>query len=168
MVLKSISRFLDKFDLPWVLLALITILIIVSTNSRKDFWRCFPVGIWTMVTGALLEQFFIKNKFWVEHFKMIKVGELDLFVIIGPFFAIGFLLIRFLPENRLAKFLAVLAWSGLATGIEFMAGKLGFLEYDSQKWSALHSLGIYYLSLMSALGFYCIYNNHSNQHSDHR
>lgn len=104
MFLNSVSRFLDKFDLPWVILALITILILVSTNSRKDFWRCCPVGIWTMVTGALLEQFFINNKFWVDHYIMIKVGELDLFVIIGPFFAIGFLLVRFLPENRLAIF----------------------------------------------------------------
>lgn len=165
MILKSITGFLDQFDLPWLLLAIATILIIIFTNSRKDFWRCFPVGIWTMVTGTLLEQFFINNKFWVEDYIMIKVGELDLFVIIGPFFALGFLLIRFLPENRLAKFLAVLAWSGLTTGIEFIAGKLGFLSYDPQKWTALHSLGIYFFSLMSALGFYCIYNNHSQRHS---
>ncbi|MDA8213096.1 MAG: hypothetical protein M0021_14645 [Clostridia bacterium] len=114
MILKSITGFLDQFDLPWLLLAIATILIIIFTNSRKDFWRCFPVGIWTMVTGTLLEQFFINNKFWVEDYIMIKVGE---------------------------------------------------LAYDPQKWTALHSLGIYFLSLMSALGFYCIYNNHSQRHS---
>ena len=163
MVLASIISFLDKFNLPWVLLAIFTWWVIIFTDSRRDFRRCLPVGIWTMVTGALLEQFFIYNKFWVERFIMIKVGELDLFLILGPFFALGFLMIRFLPESRLAKFLTVLAWSGLAVGIELIATKLGFLDYHPQRWGSLYSLFTYYFALMSALGFYCVYNNHNTR-----
>lgn len=159
MTLEIIIRFLDKYNLPWLLLAIMTWLIILFSCSRKCFLHGLPTGIWTLLIGAGLEQFFINYKFWLERFIMIRVGELDLFVIIGPFFSIGVLLIRFLPESRWGKYLAVLFWSGVSTGIELIAIKLGFLDYHPVKWSALHSLISYYLSLLSALGFYYCYNN---------
>ncbi len=157
MGLDAISRLLDKYNLPWLLLALMSWLIIIFSCSRKDFWYGFPVGIWTMVTGAVLEQFFIDQKFWVDRFIMIPVGELDLYLIIGPFFGLGLLLIRFLPKSRLLRYFSVLAWSALATGIEFIATKLHFLVYSGTKWSYLHSMTCYSIALMSALGFYFIY-----------
>ncbi|MDA8233904.1 MAG: hypothetical protein M0Z31_03675 [Clostridia bacterium] len=154
MTLEPVIRFLDRYDLPWVLLALMTWLAILLTCSRKEFWRGLPVGLWTMVIGGALEQFFIHHKFWAEDFIMIKIGELDLFLIIGPFFTIGVLLVRFLPESRWGKFLAVLAWSGFATLIEMGAIKFGFLDYHPVKWGMEFSIATYYLALMSALGFY--------------
>lgn len=159
MALETVTRFLDQHNLPWLLLAAVSWLIIAFSCSRKAFWRGLPAGIWTMATGTILELFFINHKFWVERFIMIHIGELDLFVITGPFFSVGLLLIRFLPENRWGRYLAVLFWSGFATGIELLAVKLGFLEYQPAKWSMFHSIMAYFLGLMSALGFYYIFTS---------
>lgn len=157
MTLETLTRFLDKYNLPWLTLAILSWIIIYFTFTRIQFYHILPIGIWTMVIGSLLEVFFINNKFWVEKFIMIHIGELDLFVIAGPFFFLGMVMIRFLPENLWLKYLSILFWSCLATGMEAVATKLGFLMY-STKWSAFHSIGIYYLALLGALGFYYIYN----------
>ncbi|WP_066633737.1 hypothetical protein [Desulfolucanica intricata] len=157
--METIILILDKYNLPWLLLAIITWLILFFSCSYKCFLQGLPVGIFTMITGASLEQFFISHKFWKEKFILVKIGELDLFLVTGPLLVIGILLIRFLPKSRLGMFLAILAWSSLATGIEFIALKLGFLAYHSEKWSSLHSLTGYFLYLLSALGLYYILSN---------
>lgn len=167
MTMDAVIRFLDKYNLPWVLLAIITWLTILFTYSRKDFWPGLLTGIWTMLTGSVLEQFFIYHKFWEERYIMVHLGELDLFLIIGPFFSLGVLVIRFLPKNRWTRYLAVLAWSGLATGIEVIAIKLQFLDYHPVKWSFIHSLMAYVLALMSALGFYYITFSSPARHKPH-
>jgi hypothetical protein len=111
-----------------------------------------------MVVGTVLEQFFIVNKFWVQRFIMIHIGELDLFVSLGPFFGIGILMIRFLPEKNWPKLLLLLFISGIAAGIEMISIKFGFLAYHLNNWNILYSLIAYFLALMSALGFHYIYN----------
>ncbi len=110
-----------------------------------------------MIVGGILEHFFINHKFWQEEFIMFPIGELDLFLIIGPFFSIGVLLIRFLPEGALGKFFLVFILSGIATGIEFVAIEMEFLIFNIEKWGFLNSLVAYYLGLMSGLGFYYAY-----------
>ncbi len=160
MSLKIIIEFLDTYNLPWFILAILTWLPIVFTCSSREFFHALPVGIWTMIVGGILENFFIYHKFWVQRFILVHLGELDLFVTIGPFFSIGILLIKFLPKNRWGKYLIVLILSALATGIELLAIKLAFLEYHPHNWQALYSLIIYTLGLMSGLGFYHIYSSH--------
>jgi len=157
--LETVVNLLDKYNLPWLLLAVLTWVLVLLTCSLSFLWQTMPVGIWTMITGGIIEQFFIYHKFWTEKFIMIHLGELDLFVLAGPFFTLGILLIRFLPRNRWLVFLSILAWSVVATFIEIAALKLGFLAYDPEKWWLAHSLGTYYFSLMSALGFFCVYSN---------
>lgn len=159
MLLEIISAFLDKYNLPWLILAVLSWLLIILSCSYRSFLHALPVGFWTMAVGTTLELFFINYKFWTERFVMIPLGELDLFVIIGPFFSMGILLIRFLPEGRWSKYLAVLIFSALATGIELIAVELQFLVYHQEKWGFLYSMAAYCLGLMSALGFYFIYHN---------
>ncbi|MBB6214461.1 hypothetical protein HNQ80_000541 [Anaerosolibacter carboniphilus] len=161
MSLHIIIKFLDSYNLPWLILAILTWLVIFFSCSLREFFHALPVGIWTMIVGAVLESFFLHHKFWVERFIMIHIGELDLFLIIGPFFSIGLLLIRFLPKSRWGKCLIILAFAALATGIELIAIKLGFLEYHESKWGIAYSIVAYCLSLMSALGFYSVYYNKS-------
>ncbi len=161
MSLEIITRFLDQHNLPWLILALLTWLAIYLLCSPRCFFKAFPVGIWTMAVGGILEHFFIEHKFWEERYMMIPLGESDLFVIIGPFFAIGVILIRFLPESRRGKFLTVLVLSVFATAIELIAIELGFLTYNESKWGVLNSLIAYSLGLMSALGFYYAYYSKS-------
>ncbi|SNT27615.1 hypothetical protein SAMN05446037_10707 [Anaerovirgula multivorans] len=159
MIIELVMKFLDTHNLPWLILAAITWLIIYFSCSLQQFFHALPVAFWTMLIGGILESFFIDKKFWIERFILVHLGELDLFVIIGPFFSIGLLLIRFLPKGRWKKHLAILVFATLATAIELIATKLGFLEYHSEKWGALYSLVAYYLALMSALGFYYVYYN---------
>lgn len=156
MTLKIIISFLDKYDLPWLLLAIMTWIILSFSCSWKQFIKALPVGIYTMIAGAALEHFFIKYKFWKENFIMIPINELDLFLVIGPFFSIGIVLIRFLPRSCFGKYISLLFWSGISTAIELAAIRLGFLTYHPTKWSYLYSFSLYFLSLMSALGFYYI------------
>lgn len=85
---------------------------------------------------------------------MININDIDLFVVIGPFFSLGILLIQYLPETAMKQLASVLLWSCFATAIELLAIKLGFLSYMEGKWSYLHSLLAYFLCLMNALGFY--------------
>ncbi len=150
-------NFLDRYNLPWFLLAVFSWTVVRLAGKREDLRHGFPVGVWTMAVGGVLEQFFIENKFWSERFIMVPVGEMDLFLLIGPFFALGILLIRFLPESTAGRLLAVLGWSLLAVIFEFLAVQLGFLAYHPRNWSGGHSLAGYFLALMSALGFYFIY-----------
>lgn len=157
MSLAVIERFLDTYNLPWLILAILTWLLILFSCSSREFFYALPVGIWTMVVGAVLEEFFINHKFWTERFILIHLGELDLFVVVGPFFAIGLLLIKFLPGGRWGKFLIVLILSTLATGIELLATKLGFLVYHPTNWIPLQSFATYVLGLMSGLGFYFVF-----------
>jgi hypothetical protein len=161
MLFEQITQFIDKYNLPWLLLAIISWMVIVSVFSKRHFWHALPVGFWTMTIGTMLELFFIEHRFWTDKYVMVHIGEIDLFVIIGPFFVIGLLLVRFLPANGIGKLLAVLAWSGFATGMEYIAIKMGFLDYQPGKWQALYSLLAYFISLMSALGFYYVYYNKS-------
>ncbi|UNC90648.1 hypothetical protein [Candidatus Contubernalis alkaliaceticus] len=161
MSLDIITGFLDQHNLPWLILALLSWIIIYFLCSSRCFLKAFPVGLWTMTVGAILEHFFIEHKFWEEQFIMIPLGELDLFVIIGPFFAIGVILIRVLPENRLGKFLTVLFLSIIAVAVELAAIQLGFLSYNEAKWGLLNSLIAYSIGLMSALGFYYAYYSKS-------
>ena len=149
-------NFIDTYNLPWFLLAVFSWVIVRLTCRREDFRHGLPVGIWTLLAGGVLEHFFIQEKFWVERFSMIPVGELDLFLLIGPFFSLGVLLIRYLPESAPGRLAAVLGWSVLGVAIEFLAIQLGFLGYSPQ-WSGGHSLLGYFLGLMSALGFYFAY-----------
>ncbi|WP_425445821.1 hypothetical protein [Dethiothermospora halolimnae] len=159
MFTKIIINFLDTYNLPWLILALMTWSLIYISCSLKQFFYALPVGIWTMVVGTILENFFIYHKFWSDHFILVHIGELDLFLIIGPFFSIGLLLIRFLPKSSFGKYMIILLFSAISVGIELIAIKLGFLSYNAEKWSLIHSLGAYSLSLMSGLGFYYIYYN---------
>ncbi|AKL94639.1 hypothetical protein CACET_c11740 [Clostridium aceticum] len=157
--METIIEFLDTYNLPWLILAGITWLTIYFSCSLQQFFHALPVGLWTMTIGGTLENFFIDNKFWEQHFIMIQVGKLDLFVLVGPFFAVGLLLIRFLPKGRWQKFFMVLVFSALSTAIELIAIKFGFLTYHPENWSAISSLIAYYLGLMSGLGFYYVYYN---------
>ncbi|ABR47684.1 hypothetical protein Amet_1488 [Alkaliphilus metalliredigens QYMF] len=157
MNIEVLIEFLDAYNLPWLLLAIISWLAIYFSCSLQQFFHALPVAIWTMIVGGILEKFFIDHKFWIDRFILIPVGELDLFVIIGPFFCLGLLLIRFLPKDRSKKCLLILLFSALSTIIEALSIELGFLEYRQGKWSALHSLVAYTLGLMSALGFYYVY-----------
>ncbi len=157
MTLDSIIIFLDKYNLPWVLLAILVWIVIVFTCSMKEFVHALPVGIWTMFVGYILETFFVDHRFWVDKFLMIPIGDLDLFLVIGPFFAIGLLLIRFLPRERWKKLFLILLFSALATAIEALAMQLGFLQYADEKWCYIHSFVAYIFGLFSAVGFYSIY-----------
>lgn len=165
MNISAITNFLDKNNLPWFLLFLFCWWLIWATCTRKQFYHALPVGIWTMVVGTALEHFFIFHKFWVEKFIMIPFKDLDLFVCIGPFFAIGIMLVRFNPKTKSLKFFNIVAWSALATLVEFIAIELGFLAYTPSKWTYLSSFGTYMLSLHGALGFYSIY--YTNQYFSH-
>ncbi|MEW9122841.1 MAG: hypothetical protein AB2421_09025 [Thermotaleaceae bacterium] len=160
--MENIIKFLDLYNLPWLLLALLTWLIIFFTCSSRQFLHGLPVGIWTMAVGGILEAFFIEHKFWIQRFILIHVGELDLFVLIGPFFAIGLLLIRFLPSTPWGKSIIVLGFSALATLIELAAIKLHFLSYHESKWGWIYSMVAYCIGLTSALGFYYIYRHREN------
>jgi hypothetical protein len=151
--MEIIVSFLERHNLPWLLWALLSWMGIGLTCSREQFWHAFPVGIWTTLVGSVLEHFFIVNKLWVDRFILIPVGEFDLFVAIGPFFTLGVLLIRFLPESAPGRFFAVLVWSAAAVLGELISVGIGFLQYNPG-WGALNSLVAYYLGLMSALGFY--------------
>ncbi|KXG74896.1 hypothetical protein [Thermotalea metallivorans] len=153
-MLDVISKFLEQYNLPWLLLAVISWVILYFSCSWRTFLHLLPVGIWTMVMGSILEHFFISHKFWIERFILLKLGELDLFVSIGPFFSLGVLLIRFLPQGKWRKLLAVLFWSAFSTLMEIMAILLRFLAYHGEKWGIFHSFIIYFFSLMSTLGFY--------------
>ncbi|MCW3489267.1 hypothetical protein [Dethiobacter alkaliphilus] len=154
MTLETIILFLDKYNLPWLLWALTSWLVIYMTCNRQQLRHAFSVGLWTAAVGLVLEHFFIVNKFWTERFIMLPVGELDLFVVIGPFFTLGVMLIRYLPGHFRGQMLAVFAWSATATAGELLSLRLGFLQYHPDKWTILHSFVGYYLGLMSALGFY--------------
>lgn len=156
---ETIIQFLDTYNLPWLILTIIAWLVIYFSCSLQQFFHALPVAFWTMLVGGTLESFFIHHKFWVQRFILIHLGELDLLVIIGPFFSVGLLLIRFLPKGRWKKLFLVSLFSILSTIIELISIKLGFLEYHPEKWGALHSIAIYCLGLMSALGFYYIYYN---------
>ncbi|AOY77109.1 hypothetical protein [Clostridium formicaceticum] len=157
MNIETFIKLLDTYNLPWLILAIITWLTIYFSCSLQQFFHALPVGFWTMVIGGMLESFFIEHKFWVDRFIMIHIGELDLFVLIGPFFAVGLVLIRFLPKGRWKKHLIVLTFAALSTAIELIAIKLKFLEYHPEKWGVLYSFVAYSLALMSALGFYYVY-----------
>lgn len=159
MPVEKLIEFLDAYNLPWFLLAVVTWLVIYITCSLQQFFHALPVALWTMATGGILERFFIEHKFWSEEFIMIHIGGLDLFVIIGPFFSLGLVFIRFLPKGRWKKYFSALAFAALSTGIELIATKLGFLQYHGEKWNGLHSFVAYSLGLMSALGFYYVYYN---------
>lgn len=154
--LEAVMGFVEQYNLPWFLLAVLSWVVLRMAARRDSFRHALPVGIWTLAVGGILEHFFITEKFWNDRFIMVPVGELDLFLLIGPFFALGILLIRFLPENAVGRFVMVLVWSMLAVAIEFLAVELGFLSY-STRWSGGHSLVGYLLGLMSALGFYFVY-----------
>ena len=152
--MDTVSRFFDHFNLPWLLLALMSWSLIFIFCSRECFRKGYPVGIWTMITAAVLEHYFITQKLWIDRFIMVHVGELDLFLIIGPYFAIGLLMIRFLSANRWGRLATVLILSGLATGVELIAIQLGALEYNPGKWGTAQSMVAYVLGLFSALGFF--------------
>ncbi len=156
MTLDSFIIFLDKYNLPWVLLAVVVWLVIIFTCSLKEFIHALPVGIWTMFVGFILETFFVENRFWVDRFLMVPVGDLDLFLILGPFFAIGLLLIRFLPRERWKKIVLILIFAALGTAVEALAVQLEFLQY-AEKWCYIHSITSYCFGLFSAVGFYAIY-----------
>lgn len=156
MVLETMANFFDRHNLPWLLWALLTWLVIRLTCNRTQFWHAFPVGLWTALVGSVLEHFFIENKFWVDRFILIPVGKFDLFAAVGPFFSLGVLLLRFLPNNAPGRFFAVFAWSAAAVLGELLSVRVGFLQYQPG-WSALNSLTAYFLGLVSALGFYFSY-----------
>lgn len=160
--MEKIITFLDTYNLPWFLLALLTWLVIYISCSLKEFLHGLPVGLWTAVVGGVLEKFFIDHKFWTEEFIMIQINGLDLFVIIGPFFALGIVLIRFLPKESWQRVALIIGLAALGTFIEFLATKLGFLVYNPEKWIWVHSIVAYILGLMSALGFYYIYSRKSS------
>ena len=154
MTLDNITGFLDRHNLPWLLLAIISWIIVYLSSRRRAFFQLLPMGIWTAVVGYMLERFFIVHKFWSDKFIMIPINGLDLFVVIGPFFSIGILLLQYLPKTTFGQLAAVLFWSFIATAIEMLAIKLGFLYFASGKWTYLHSILAYCLGLMSTLGFY--------------
>ena len=159
MIIEKLINFLDTHNLPWLILALITWVTIYFSCSLKQFLHALPVAIWTMLLGGILEHFFILHKFWIEDFILINVNGLDLFVIIGPFFSLGLILIRFLPRGKWSKYLTVLLFAVLSAMIELLSIKLGFLQFESGKWNIFYSVFAYFVSLMSALGFYYVYYN---------
>lgn len=159
MLLETISEFLNQYNLPWLILAIISWLAIYFLCSFRVFLHALPVGIWTMFIGAILEYFFVRYEFWTERFIMIPIGGLDLFVVVGPFFTIGIILIRFLPAGKYGKLAIVFVLSLIAAGVELLAVKMGFLVYNQEKWTVLYSVVAYCLGLMSALGFYYVYYN---------
>lgn len=152
-------NFIYYYRLPWIILSIFTWALIIFTCSFRQFIYAMPIGLWTMLVGGLLENFFINAKFWHESFILIPIGELDLFVMLGPFFTIGVILVRYLPKRPVHKLLLVLLLSLLATGIELIAIPLGLLTYAQGKWQSMHSVFAYVLGLMSALGFYFVYYN---------
>jgi len=146
--------FMEAYRLPWLMLAILSWITIYFTCSYKQFTKALPAAIWTMIVGAILEQFFLHHKFWSDKYLLIPIGELDLFLVIGPFFTLGLLLIRLLPRNKWGILSSVLFFSILATGIEVISIKLSFLKYHETKWNYLHSIFAYSLGLMSTLGFH--------------
>ena len=145
---------MEAYRLPWLLLAILSWITIYFSCSWYQFTKALPAGLWTMAVGFILEQFFLHHKFWSDNYLLIPIGELDLFLVIGPFFTIGLLLIRFLPRNKWGVFSLVLLFSVLATGIEAITMKLCFLKYHETKWSYIHSVFAYSLGLMSTIGFH--------------
>jgi len=164
MSIDSAQSFIYTYKLLWPILALLTWLLIIFTCSFRQFLHALPIGIWTMIIGGVLENFFIVFKFWQENLISIPVGELDLFVVIGPFFTIGVIFVRFLPSNPWGKVFLILLLSVLATGIELIAIELGMLKYTETRWIELYSIAAYTIGLMSAQGFYYIYYNLPKKH----
>ncbi|AOT69783.1 hypothetical protein [Geosporobacter ferrireducens] len=154
MTLNTLTKFLERYDLPWLLLAVISWIILYFSSRHRPFLKLLPAGIWSAVVGYILERFFIVHKFWEDKYIMIHVDGVDLFIVIGPFFAIGMLLLQYLPKSTFGQLAAVLLWSFFATAIEILAVKLGFLHFTPSKWTYLHSTLAYCLGLMSTLGFY--------------
>lgn len=156
MTLNAFTKFLERYELPWLLLAIISWIILYFSSRHKPFLQLLPMGIWSAVVGYILERFFIVHKFWEDKYIMIHVDGVDLFVVIGPFLVVGILLLQYLPKSTWGQLGAVLLWSLFATAVELLAVKLGFLHFTPGKWTYLHSTLAYCLGLMSTLGFYYI------------
>ena len=152
--MNTLMELVEVYRLPWLLLALVSWGILFVYQGKRSFWQGLPLGIWTSVVGGVLENFFVKHKFWAEEYILVKIGQIDLFVIIGPFLVIGWMLIRHLPEQPIGRILAVFSWSMFATFVEYVAIKLGFLSYEPGRWTYLLSIMAYSLALFSTLGVY--------------
>lgn len=164
MYLQAIIELIKYYRLPWLILAIIFWIISYYIFSLKQFIYALPGGIFSMLIGTSLETFFIDHKFWQDRYLLIPVGELDLFLIIGPFLIIGLWLIRLLPNKRLYICCFILLLSALATGVEFIFIQIDVLKFDTSKWSYYHSLFAYFLGLLSTLGLHCIYYEKTKAH----
>lgn len=162
MILEMFKYYIELYKLPWLILAILSWIAIYFTCSFKQFMYALPSGVWSMMLGTILEQFFVYHKFWTDKYLLIPIGELDLFVIIGPFFAIGLLFIRFLPRNKWSICLLIVLFSAIATGIELLSIEFCSLKYHDTKWSYLHSLFAYCIGLISTLGFNSLYYDKLN------
>lgn len=154
-LLKPLTGLLQTRKLLWLVLFLIAWGLYFKEASLKKLKENWVGGAQTLLAGSLLENFFIKHKFWADIAHYNPLGHFPLFLALGPFTVTGLLFFQYIPEEGFKRFFYVFTWSVFATITELLFVSLGAVQY--KEWTWFQSFLAYFGVYMSVVGFYsCI------------
>jgi len=112
----------------------------------------YPAGLMAAFWGGLLENFYIEKQLFLDHLMLLPAPfpNVDIYLVLGPYFVMGVLFVQFLPDNPMHKGPYALAWGIFGVIIEWIFVKVEYLRFTN--WSLWDSYLSYWLFFMMMIG----------------
>lgn len=164
-LLKPLTGLLQTRKLLWVVLFYVSWGLYFKESSLKKLKENWIGGVQTVLAGSLLENFFIRHKFWADITHYNPLGKFPLFLALGPYTVTGLLFFQYIPEEGFKRFFYVFFWATFAVITEQLFVLLGAVKY--KEWSWFHSYLAYFGVYMSVVGFYSCLGHGLKKRTEH-
>lgn len=150
----EILEYIREQRLPWAILFVFAWSIFFIFSDWNQLRKNYPAGLMAAFWAGLLENFFIEKQLFIDHDHLMLLPapfpNVDIYLVLGPFFVMGVLFVQFLPDNPMYKGPYALAWGIFGVFVEWMFLKVEYLKF--QKWNLWSSYLSYWLFFMMMIG----------------
>lgn len=113
--------------MPWVIFAIV-IWLIILIFLRASLGKYWSAGLWALLVGYFLNNFFIKHEFYLFKETLYPIQAIPAAYLFG-LTGIGIIIVSFLPEGKAWQLPYLILLSALFTGMELFAESQGCLTY---------------------------------------
>ena len=148
----EILHYIREQRLPWGILFVLAWVIFFIFSDWNQLRKNYPAGLMAAFWAGLLENFFIEKQLFIDHLMLLPAPfrNVDIYLVLGPFFVMGVLFVQYLPDNPMYKGPYSLAWGVFGVFIEWIFLKVEYLRF--RDWTLWDSYLSYWLFFMMMIG----------------